>query len=537
MVNLVSNIIQPEIIKSVSKPIVRKSIKKGVMPSLRQIDKWFKNSLTIKIDLNNCNHQIQGRIKKIGPYRSDTKADALIWLENCPFGVYVRDINHFEVEKIEEIPFPMIFDPSCESAEKIKTVTLIANEKKFVVNQERLIEEVPYFRGMLYGGFRESLQNEKDVSKLLSPQQLELILNYLDDQVQIENSNVIDLFIVSDILLINKISYKIREHLVKSLTLEEIQSLKSNVNYPPLQDFLSDINNEIKKFFYLNQHSCPVNQEINRLLNGKETLIDVKQLSLECQKITFSGSKPHLGINGIIDVLRLVEILGARIESLNIYNVNDPDLPLLIDYLKANPQIKSLNISRNGLTDQGASLLAETMNLLPSLKILKISNHKISDEGLKLIADALESNTSVEKVNLSCNKFSSEGFDYLAQKLEKNKTLKSLKLTACGIGTGIKKNGKYVQAFSNNTSLRKLYIGNNCLYDEDAEGISKIISNNNFLKVIDLWGNRISLEGRKKLETSLLNNKTLTKIRVNSVTNEQDGCYRPATIDLRGKFS
>lgn len=267
MVKPVSNITQIEIIKSDSKSIVRKSIKKGVIPSLEQIDKWFKDGLPINI--NEGYHQIKGRIRQIGPYRSETKADAIIWIENHPFGVYIRDINHFEVEEIEEIFFPMILDSSFEFAKNIQTVTLVSNGKKFVVNQERLCEEVPFFKAMLYGGFQELTQNEKDVSELLSHQQLELILLYLDGQVLIDRSNVIDLFIESDKLLINEINYKVREYLVRNLTLEEIQSLKSNVNYPPLQDFLSAIDNEKIKF-YQNQHSCPIGDEINQLLKVKK---------------------------------------------------------------------------------------------------------------------------------------------------------------------------------------------------------------------------------------------------------------------------
>lgn len=446
-------------------------------PSLEQVYEWLYNKSFIDISTA-AMPSIRGRIKMIGPYVSLEDGNALILIAGSnEFGIYVSDITSFKVE------IPVVLQTEDE-------LLLISGEEKYIINRKLLERKIPYFQKMKE--FQEAKQSEIDLSLSISPNQLKLIREYFEGMKQIDpsltQSDAVDLFMAADFLCIEEL---------KIALLAQV----------------------------------PITQQVNSLLNEGLT-----ELTLECRKVSFAAkSQPSLGIEGIIGMLQLADNLNVKIEKLSILNINDEELSVLVDYLNGNAHIKSLNISwsirlvSEHLTDKCAPLFATLIQGLPVLKELKISDAGIGDKSLKSIAMALENNTTIEKVVLSCNQFSSEGFDGLTETLIRNQTLKSLNLTACGLGFELKSNGQYVKALSKNTSLQHLYLGNNGIYDAGASGLATVIKENEHLKTIDLWGNRITLEGREQLKEALVVNPALANIRVNSVSGEQT-----STLILKG---
>lgn len=507
------------------KLIVRKVIKEGATPCLKQINKWFQNSFTINVIEKLGGTEVKGRITRINTHSS---TDAVLWVENHSFGIYVSNIKHFNVEETEEVPFPIVLDPNSELATKIQTVRLVSEGGMFLVNQEKLCQAVPYFKAMFQIGLKESIAHEMDVTASMSTEQLKLIFQFIEGQLQINAPNCIELFILSNTLMIDRLNSQIREYLIQNLTREEIESLKSNTDNPYLLEFLEDINNQIINL-YNKEPLSVVGQELNRLLKGGNSLKNVTEFNFEFRKCPYSRwaplcpAEPYLKSEGIIDLSRIIEIFGGMLESVTISKVNDSDLPPLVEYLKENPQIQSLTINWNtlrnryeGLTDKVAYRLAETIRALPSLRTLKIRDHRIGDEGIKQIADAIETNTSIEVLDLSCNLITSIGFNYLTEKLLNNKFVRTLHLSACAIGVNLKSDGAYVQALSRNRTLKALYIQNNAIDDEGGAGIAKIIESNTSLEEIKMGWNRITLEGRKKIAAALLHNNTLKEVEINT---------------------
>lgn len=509
------------------KLIVRKVIKEGAKPSLEQINKWFQNGLTINVIKEE--EEIKGRITCINPIDSST--DALLEVENHLFRIYVRNIKHFKVEETEEVPFPLVLDPNSELATKIPTVRLVSEGEMFLVNQEKLCQEVPYFKVMLQSGLKESIALEMDVTASMSSEQLKLIFQFIEWELQINASNCIELFILSNTLMIDRLNSTVKEYLIRNLTRDEIDFLKSNPDNPYLLEFLEDINNQIRTLYNKEPLSVVV-QELYRLLKGGNSLKNVTEFNFECRKYSYSrrgpyDASPYLKSEGIIDLSRIIEIFGGTIESVTISKVNDSDLPPLVEYLKENPQIQSLTINwgtlqnaYEGLTDKVAYLLAETIRALPLLRTLKIRDSRIGDEGIKQIADAIETHTSIEVLDFGCSHIASRGFSYLTEKLVDNKFVTFLRLTACAIGVKLKSDGGYVQALSRNMTLKVLYIENNAIDDEGAAGIAKIIESNTSLEEIYMGRNSITIEGRKKIVAALLNNNTLKDVEINTVQGE-----------------
>jgi Ran GTPase-activating protein (RanGAP) involved in mRNA processing and transport len=513
--------------------ISREEIKEGKSLLPEEINRYFENRSYLNLLLKNVhfpngNIMLSGRIGKIES-SSSIKVMAF-WINGYEFKVFLNQIVSFKAEGVKDyLCFPMIIDflsyadISSSYVKEIPVVTLMSKGEKIVVNQERLKKEIPYFEAMFRGQTKESTLREVDLSQSLSFSQLNLIFKYLDGEIQFNESNIIDLFIISDFLCMEDLFLKIKEYLIKTLTLEDIEEKKVNIDYEPLKDFLGNISEEIIQFyqnqpidfFKKKQYLLTTRNPLNKL---KDLTIDViKWIALKEEGINF-----YLESEEIIDVLRLFKILGIHL--LNILNINDQTLIILSETLKRISHIELLNISwgiehkeKNGLTDSGAFYLSEILKTLPSLKGLKISSHKMSDKGIRLIVDALKDNTSLEKLDLSHNNLSTETFEYILENLLKNKNLKCLKLNSTGLGEGLNSEGKYIKLLSENSSLEELHLVKNNINDSGAKGFAEIIKNNTSLKVIDMWGNNISSAGLKILEESLKENISLFQVKINNI--------------------
>jgi hypothetical protein len=81
---------------------------------------------------------------------------------------------------------------------------------------------------------------------------------------------------------------------------------------------------------------------------------------------------------------------------------------LIAEALKSNTSLTYLDLSKNEISDAGATSIAEALKSNTSLTNLDLSGNQISDAGAIPIAEALKSNTSLTNLDLNDNQISDE---------------------------------------------------------------------------------------------------------------------------------
>jgi len=89
-------------------------------------------------------------------------------------------------------------------------------------------------------------------------------------------------------------------------------------------------------------------------------------------------------------------------------------------------KIRSLNLSKNNITKEGAKFLAPGLALNASLINLDLSACNLGVSGVMHIAEALETNKTLQRLNLYRNILDVDGARALSKALKVNKTLTSL---------------------------------------------------------------------------------------------------------------
>ena len=121
----------------------------------------------------------------------------------------------------------------------------------------------------------------------------------------------------------------------------------------------------------------------------------------------------------------LIEIKGTRKLYLN--NISDAGTSLA-QALHHNSTLNTLDLSRNNISDAGATALAQALHHNSTLERLDLSSNNISDAGATALAQALHHNSTLKELDLSHNNISDVGATDLAQALRHNSTLRKLEL-------------------------------------------------------------------------------------------------------------
>lgn len=215
-----------------------------------------------------------------------------------------------------------------------------------------------------------------------------------------------------------------------------------------------------------------------------------------------------------------------------IYRLTDSHIHLLVNALKKNPSITSLNLSGNNIKDEGASALAT----VSTLKELDISYNRITAVGaealaktdlqklsleanpivyfrssnekyeqFELIINAFINNKTIIDLNLYCQYIPDS---LIAKLIAENNTIKTLSISRDLIDIaldGIKENktleslyipensitDKGIEYICENTSLKKLRIDESQITDVGA----KLLSNHQTLEDLHIFDSNITFEG------------------------------------------
>ena len=193
--------------------------------------------------------------------------------------------------------------------------------------------------------------------------------------------------------------------------------------------------------------------------------------------------------------------------------------------------LRSLNLSRNEITDDGVKYLAGALNDRNcQLNTLNLSGNKIKDKGVKYLADALKgSNCKLNTLNLASN-VTDEGVKYLAEALkDSNCKLNSLNLAQNDVtDDGV----KYLAGALNdrNCQLNTLNLSGNKIKDKGVKYLADALKGSNCkLNTLNLASN-VTDEGVKYLAEALKD----SNCKLNSLHLPADNFFKNTNVTDEG---
>ena len=213
----------------------------------------------------------------------------------------------------------------------------------------------------------------------------------------------------------------------------------------------------------------------------------------------------------------------------------------LAQALCVNTSVKTLDLSRSPLDDEGAKALAEMLGgtgaessgtVNTTLEHVDLSNCDIGPVGAQHLAQALCVNTSVKTLKLSDNPLGDEGAKALAEMLggngaessgTVNTTLEHVDLRLCHIGpVGTQ---HLAPALRVNTSVKTLKLSDNPIGDEGAKALAEMLGGNGAessgtvnttLEHVDLSRCRIGPVGAQHLAQALCVNTSVKTLKLSN---------------------
>ncbi|XP_066024111.1 NLR family CARD domain-containing protein 3-like isoform X2 [Pocillopora verrucosa] len=214
----------------------------------------------------------------------------------------------------------------------------------------------------------------------------------------------------------------------------------------------------------------------------------------------------------------------------------------IAEAIKVNKTLTNLDLSGNDISAAGATCIAEAIKVNKTLTNLDLDNNGISDAGATCIAEAIKVNKTLTNLDLSWNGISDAGATCIAEAIKVNKTLTNLDLR----GNGISDAGAtcIAEAIKVNKTLTNLDLSLNDISDAGATCIAEAIKVNKTLTNLDLSWNGISAAGATCIAEAIKVNKTLTNLYLhnNGISAAGATCIAEAikvnktltNLDLRG---
>ena len=161
--------------------------------------------------------------------------------------------------------------------------------------------------------------------------------------------------------------------------------------------------------------------------------------------------------------------------------LGDDSIILLSDFLQYNTVLKKLNLSRNEITSAGMDILSESLRVNSTLQTL-IINHNDIEGPLMLLEEGLKANRSLRTLDLSRNLIADDGITSLCRGMRENPALLHLYLSKNPIGAVGAQSIADVLTFT--SSLQVLAIS--CEEDEGVRCIATALAVNSSLTSLRL---------------------------------------------------
>lgn len=198
--------------------------------------------------------------------------------------------------------------------------------------------------------------------------------------------------------------------------------------------------------------------------------------------------------------------------SLESNKIETPDLHAMIPGLSKHKSLKQLMLGDNGLDDTSGKDLAE-LALAPSLETLNLKCNFLRVQGVAPLLIALRGNLRLKTLNLRKNQLRNEGAKAVAEFLQDvGCATEDLDLSS----NMIEESGGVAVAASltANKSVRTINLSDNGLGDEFVAALAGTMAENNTLEVIVLENNRITNNGAKSLADGVLATKSVHTLNI-----------------------
>ncbi|KAH7054780.1 hypothetical protein BKA57DRAFT_434420 [Linnemannia elongata] len=185
---------------------------------------------------------------------------------------------------------------------------------------------------------------------------------------------------------------------------------------------------------------------------------------------------------------------------------------MLVEAIKANSILTTLNLDHNSIGDNGAQALSEALKTNSTLTTLNLYSNKIGPNGAQALSEALKTNSTLTTLNLEDNSIGDNGAQALSEALKSNSTLTTLNLSWNSIGD----NGAQAlsEALKTNSTLTTLNLVSNSIGDNGAQALSEALKTNSTLTTLNLEDNSIGPNGAQALSEALKTNSTLTTLNL-----------------------
>ncbi|KAF9151409.1 hypothetical protein BGX20_005423, partial [Mortierella sp. AD010] len=142
--------------------------------------------------------------------------------------------------------------------------------------------------------------------------------------------------------------------------------------------------------------------------------------------------------NGFVKLSSLQPRKSSHLHNLSFemipYSIGAGDFRVLVNSLKTNTILTTLNLRGNSVGDEGTLTLSEALKVNATLTTVNLNDNSIGNEGALALSEALKVNATLTTMNLNDNSIGNEGALALSEALKVNATLTTMNLNDNSIG-------------------------------------------------------------------------------------------------------
>ena len=152
---------------------------------------------------------------------------------------------------------------------------------------------------------------------------------------------------------------------------------------------------------------------------------------------------------------------------LNDNEINEEGASHIAEMLSKTRMVRNLSLKNNpGISDVGTTLIAKGVKQNSVLKSLSLSKCGITSKGVKNLAVAIAEHPSLKTLLIHNNGLGDEGVTYIAESIKHNQTLKHLDIRSCDMtDIGV---ASLANALCVNTTLKVLYVSGSNVITENG---------------------------------------------------------------------
>ena len=291
-----------------------------------------------------------------------------------------------------------------------------------------------------------------------------------------------------------------------------------------VHDIMSCVHLDKIRLFCLHDYSAavPTDSFTCKLLNCDSKIKQIVSLLIQKHIQLMHLDMSSTYITG--EVARVVSDVISRnnlLEYLNLCNCNIPksDLQVVCDTLRSNTKFSSINFSHNFLTDQAALAIGEAFSRNEHLlRHIELNNCNLSSKGLQAILNAMKKNKRLQTLNFGFNNIDDENANILVAIFSKNDCIEHVCLQDCALSDeGLNQISKAALSLK---LFKSLDFSHNIISNENVLTVSMIIKNNQNLEYLHLTKCAIQETGIQKVVGALDSHQNLKALNLsgNKVT-------------------